>query len=107
MATETANEQDSSSEPRMEQQKIADEPSQTTLEQRTNCQLDGVDETWVVDEQSEAAELKQAISDVRDDHDEERVIESGVWQLKVYWNENTDSVWVGTYGYNGGYEVEE
>ena len=90
-----------------EQQTIADEPSEMTLEQRTNCQLGGVEETWVVDEMENSDELKDAIAAVREDHDEEYVIESNIWQLKVHWNENTDSVWVATFGYNGGYEVEE
>lgn len=79
-----------------------------TLEQATSCQLGGVDETWVVDELDCADELKDAIQSVQDDHDEERlVVTDTVWILKVHWNDNTEEVWVGTFGYNGGYKVEE
>lgn len=76
------------------------------LSRRTTCQLGDVDDEWDIDARDESEEIKEAIQAVREDHDEERIVEvDPVWVLSIYWNENTDSVWAAVYGYHGGFEV--
>lgn len=78
------------------------------LTTNTTCRLDGVDDEWDVESLDYADELKDAIETVRDDHDEEVIVQAeSIWIHRVHWNENTDSVWVGTYGYNRGMTIKE
>lgn len=78
------------------------------LSTHTTCRLDGVDDEWDVESLDYTEELKDAIETVRNDHDEEIIVESdSVWIHKVSWNEKTECVWVGTYGYNRGMTVKE
>lgn len=97
---------------------MASEESETTtqqaltaemnLETATTCQLQDVEDTWAVDDLDYGDELRDAIATVRDDHDEEVLIDSGrIWMHKVVWNEKTDSVWVETFGYNRGMTINE
>jgi hypothetical protein len=79
-----------------------------TLERNTTCQIEGVDDTWEIRELDYGEELAEAIETVRADHDETAIVDSdSPWVLKVYWNENTDSVWVSTFGYHGGFSVND
>lgn len=77
------------------------------LRTRTKCQIDDVDDVWDVDELDEADMIQDAVVNVRDNHDSEITFKVGdLWVFTVYWNEDTESVWVARYGYNGGMEVE-
>lgn len=75
------------------------------MDRRTTCVLEGVDDEWIIDDLDCADELREAIATVREDHDAEEIVETSIWLLKAYWNDNTDEVWVSAFGYNGGYEV--
>lgn len=77
-----------------------------TLSRRTSCNLSGVDDEWDIEAMDCGDELKDAIQAVRENHDESRIVETDtVWILRAYWNDNTDSVWVGAFGYYGGFEA--
>lgn len=79
-----------------------------TLERNTTCRLEGVDDTWEIGELDHGEDLAEAIETVRADHDETVIVEAdSIWMHEVYWNENTDSVWVGMYGYHGGFSVKD
>lgn len=89
-----------------EKSETANQPMK--LRTRTECNLSGIDDVWDVDEMDEAGMIRDAVEDVRDDHEKEITFEvNNIWMFKVHWNENTDSVWVGRYGYNGGMEVDD
>ena len=78
------------------------------LETRTTCKLQGVDDSWDTADMGVGGEVESAIETVAKNRDEEVVIPGeNLWMYKVYWNENTDSVWVSRYGYNGGMEVDD
>lgn len=62
---------------------------------------------WDVDDLDCAEELRDAVKTVREDSDESVVVEGdSIWMYEVYWNDNTDSVWVSLFGYHGGFEVQ-
>lgn len=78
------------------------------LRTRTTAQIGGVDDVWNTEEFDGGEEIDEAIEKVREDHDETVLINGdSIWVFEVHWNENTDSVWVGRYGYNGGMEVDD
>jgi len=90
-------------------EKIADDG--VVLQTRTTCQLNGVDDEWNTAELDFGAEIEEAIKvaeERRPPLEDAVVVESdSIWLFRIYWNENTDSVWVSRYGYHGGMEVEE
>lgn len=85
-----------------------DETGGIDLSTRTTCELEGVDDEWNTANMECGDEIEEAIRTVREDREESVTVADGsLWMFRVYWNENTDSVWVGRFAYHGGMEVVE
>jgi len=78
------------------------------LQTRTECNIGGVDDEWDTEDIEEGGKLEQAIDEVKEDHSVDQIVDAAesIWLFRVYWNDNTDSVWVSRYGYNGGMEAQ-
>jgi len=77
------------------------------MQTRTRCELEDIDEVWNTADLRCGDEVEAAIETVREDHDENVLVEDSPWILDVHWNENTNSVWIARFGYDGGMEVLE
>ena len=78
------------------------------LEHRTTADVSFDDGDWEIAGKDYEAELRDAIQETRDNHDAEIIVDpDDIYLFQVRWNDNTDSVWVGVYGYSLGLEVND
>jgi hypothetical protein len=73
----------------------------------SRCGVGDVPSRLELNEFKNPNKIKESIEAVREDHEETRILEDGVYILRFSWNDKRDAVQVSLYTYNGGFEPQD